>query len=134
MDQYSSMGSGFSGSMSHGAAAAVARQLSKSSELRFPGEDGGQSLAAWARRDLEAALQLLADRAQYITGACGAAIALRDGEHIICRASSGPSAPEVGSFLEASSGLSGESVRTRRVMLCDDADHDPRVNRESCRQ
>lgn len=103
-------------------------------ELRFPGEDGGQSLAAWARRDLEAALQLLADRAQYITGACGAAIALRDGEHIICRASSGPSAPEVGSFLEASSGLSGESVRTRRVMLCDDADHDPRVNRESCRQ
>ena len=103
-------------------------------ELRFPGEDGGQSLAAWARRDLEAALQLLADRAQYITGASGAAIALRDGEHIICRASAGPSAPEVGSFLEASSGLSGESVRTRRVMLCDDADHDPRVNRESCRQ
>lgn len=103
-------------------------------ELRFPGEDGGQSLAAWARRDLEAALQLLSDRAQYITGASGAAIALRDGEHIVCRASAGPSAPEVGSFLEASSGLSGESVRTRRVMLCDDADHDPRVNRESCHQ
>jgi hypothetical protein len=103
-------------------------------ELRFPGEDGGQSLAAWARRDLEATLQLLADRAQYITGASGAAIALRDGEHIICRASSGPSAPEVGSFLEVSSGLSGESVRTRTVLRCDDANQDPRVNREGCRQ
>ncbi|HYL13040.1 MAG TPA: GAF domain-containing protein [Terriglobales bacterium] len=103
-------------------------------ELRFPGEDGGQCLAAWARRDLEATLQLLADRAQYITGASGAAIALRDGEHIICRASSGPSAPEVGSFLEVSSGLSGESVRTRTVLRCDDADQDPRVNREGCRQ
>jgi hypothetical protein len=103
-------------------------------ELRFPGEDGGQSLAAWARRDLEATLQLLADRAQYITGATGAAIALRDGEHIICRASSGPAAPEVGSFLEVSSGLSGESVRTRMLMRCDDAANDPRVNREGCRQ
>ena len=43
----------------------------------FPGEDGGRSLAEVAQRDLDAALQLLADRAQYITGASGAAIALR---------------------------------------------------------
>jgi GAF domain len=133
MDQYSSMGSGFSGSMSHGAAAAVARQLSKSSELRFPGEDGGQSLAAWARRDLEATLQLLADRAQYITGGSGAAIALRDGDLIMCRASSGPSAPQVGSYFEVSSGLSGESVRTRKTLRCDDAMTDPRVNHDSCK-
>ena len=133
MDQYSSMSSGFSGSMSHGAAAAVARQLSKSSELRFPGEDGGQSLAAWARRDLEATLQLLADRAQYITGGSGAAIALRDGDLIMCRASSGPSAPQVGSYFEVSSGLSGESVRTRKTLRCDDAMTDPRVNHDSCK-
>ena len=133
MDQYSSMGSGVSGTMSHGAAAAVARQLSKSSELRFPGEDGGQSLATWARRDLEATLQLLADRAQYITGGSGAAIALRDGDLIMCRASSGPSAPQVGSYFEVSSGLSGESVRTRKTLRCDDAMTDPRVNHDSCK-
>jgi hypothetical protein len=113
-----------------GAAAAVA--LDKGAGLQFPGEDGGHSLAAWARRDLEATLQLLADRAQYITGGSGAAIALRDGEHIICRASSGPSAPEVGSYLQVSSGLSGESVRTRKILACDNAATDPRVNRESC--
>src|ERR1700727_1793534 len=34
--------------------------------LRFPGDDGGRSLAEMAQRDLDAALQLLADRAQYI--------------------------------------------------------------------
>src|SRR5580693_2593719 len=48
---------------------------------RFPGEDAGRSLAEMAHRDLDAALQLLAERAQYITGASGAAIALRRGEH-----------------------------------------------------
>src|SRR5271165_5700984 len=42
-------------------------------EPRFPGEDGGRSLAQMADGDLDAALQLLADRAQYITSASGAA-------------------------------------------------------------
>jgi hypothetical protein len=31
-------------------------------------------------------------------------------------------------------GLSGESVRTGRALRCDDAERDPRVNREGCRQ
>jgi GAF domain len=102
-------------------------------ELRFTGEDSGHTLEAWARKDIEGTLQLLADRAQYITGASGAAIALRDGEDIICRASSGPAAPEIGAFLHVNSGLSGDSIRTRKVLRCDDAAADPRVNHESCR-
>jgi putative methionine-R-sulfoxide reductase with GAF domain len=101
--------------------------------LRFPGDDGGRSLNHMAQRDLDAALQLLAERAQYITGASGAAIALRRGEHMICRASSGESAPKLGSHLQVDSGLSGESVRTRQMLCCDDAQNDPRVNWESCR-
>lgn len=100
--------------------------------VRFPGEDGGQSLAAMAQRDLIATLQLLAERAQYITGATGAAIALRDEGEMTCRASAGTSAPEVGAHLQVDSGLSGESVRTRKTLRCDDAATDPRVNRESC--
>ncbi len=102
---------------------------------RFPGEDGGHSMAEIAQRDLDAALQLLADRAQYITGAGGAAIALRLGERneMLCRASSGAKAPQLGALLSTESGLSGESVRTRMPLRCDDAEHDPRVNQESCR-
>jgi GAF domain len=104
--------------------------------LAFPGEDRGQSLAEMAQRDLDAALQLLTERAQYITGATGAAIALRhESEHdMLCRASAGPNAPELGALLSAEFGLSGESVRTRQPLRCDDAEHDGRVNRESCRE
>jgi putative methionine-R-sulfoxide reductase with GAF domain len=101
--------------------------------LRFPGEDGGKSLSEMAQRDLDATLQLLAERAQYITGASGAAIALRQGETMVCCASSGASAPELGAHLQVDSGLSGESVRTRQILQCDDAENDPRVNRDSCR-
>ena len=89
-----------------------------------------------AQRDLDAALQLLADRAQYITGASGAAIALRrDGcNDMLCRASAGSNAPELGALLSTEFGLSGESVRTGQPLRCDDAERDARVNREVCRQ
>jgi len=111
-----------------GATLAPARET-----LRFPGEDGGKSLSEMAQRDLDATLQLLAERAQYISGASGAAIALRDGEKMVCCASSGDSAPHLGAHLQIDSGLSAESVRTRKVLHCEDAENDPRVNRESCK-
>ena len=103
-----------------------------SGEVRFAGDDGDKSLAAMAQRDLVGTLQLLVERARYITAATGAAIALRDHGEMTCRASAGSSAPEVGAHLQIDSGLSGESVRTRKTLRCDDAATDPRVNRESC--
>ena len=96
----------------------------------------GRSLAEMAQRDLDAALQLLADRAQFITGASGAAIALkRQGMNdMLCRASSGSNAPALGALLSTEFGLSGESVRTKQLLRCDDAERDARVNHEVCRQ
>lgn len=89
-----------------------------------------------SQRDLDAALQLLANRAQYITGATGAAIALRrnGSKDMLCRASIGANAPELGALLSTQFGLSGESVRTKQALRCDDAGQDARVNREICRQ
>jgi GAF domain-containing protein len=118
------------------AAARAEGAVALASRLRFPGEDGGRSMAEMAQRDLDAALQLLADRAQYITGATGAAIALRrEGKSdMLCRASAGSNAPELGALLSTEFGLSGESVRTRQALRCDDAERDARVNREVCRQ
>ena len=101
--------------------------------LRFPEEDDGKSLADSARRDLESALQLLAERAQYVMGASGVAIALRDGEEMICRASAGPSAPPLETQLQVDSGLTAESIRQRQILRCDDAESDRRVDQESCR-
>ncbi len=125
MDRYSILDQGSSSS-------AADVPPSPASYMRFPGEDGGKSLAEMAQRDLKVALQLLAERAQYITGASGAAIALREDEELICRARAGPSAPEVGAQLQVSTGLTGESVRTREILRCNDAGTDTRVNRESC--
>lgn len=123
-------------SVSAAIAAANAYPPKPDPSARFPGEDGGRSLAEMAHLDLDAALQLLAERAQYITAANGAAIALRRGDHndMLCRASTGANAPELGSLLSMEYGLSGECVRTRQPLRCDDAERDPRVNHDVCRQ
>jgi hypothetical protein len=105
-------------------------------KVHFSHEDRGRSLAEMAQRDLDAALQLLTDRAQYITGSSGAAIALRrsGSNDMLCRASTGANAPELGTLLSTEFGLSGESVRTRRALRCDDAERDARVNHDVCRE
>ena len=86
-----------------------------------------------AETELDAALQLLVERAQYITGATGTALALPQGDEMVCRASAGLSAPAVGARLQVRSGLTGESIGRRQLLRCDNAESDPRVNLETCR-
>lgn len=85
------------------------------------------------RYDRAGALQLIAERALNFTRATGCAIALSTGAEMICEASAGSDAPPVGARLQASSGFSGECVRTGRSLRCDDSETDDRVNRASCR-
>jgi putative methionine-R-sulfoxide reductase with GAF domain len=82
--------------------------------------------------NLEAALRLVVERAQTFTKASGAAIALRQNDEMVCRASAGD-APPVGARLQVGSGFSGECVRAGRLLRCDDSETDTRVDRESCR-
>jgi len=82
--------------------------------------------------NLEAALCLIADRSRSFTRADGCAIALFEDREMVCRASSGD-APPVGVKLEIGSGFSGYCARTGFLQRCDDAEIDPRVDRESCR-
>jgi putative methionine-R-sulfoxide reductase with GAF domain len=112
-----------------------------------PGSAAGYSslLAEWAEieKDVElfgpnlnAALQLIAERALALTWATGSAIALRSeitSPELICAARSGNDAPELGARLDTDSGFSGECVRSGSTLICDDAQMDPRVDRESCR-
>ena len=85
--------------------------------------------------DLPAALQLVAERTHALVRASGAAIALAedDSDFMICRASAGADAPPVGARLQVGSGFSGECVKTGESLICDDAELDDRVDRESCR-
>ncbi len=83
--------------------------------------------------DLDAALHLIARRAQAFTRSTAAAIGLTEGSDMICRATAGPNAPAVGARLRIGSGFSGECVRLGLLLRCDDSETDPRVERESCR-
>jgi TPR repeat protein/putative methionine-R-sulfoxide reductase with GAF domain len=85
--------------------------------------------------DLAAALKLIAERAQTLVRASGAAIALGDADpnFMVCRASAGVDAPPVSARLQVGSGFSGECVKTGTLLRCDDVEVDIRVDRESCR-
>jgi putative methionine-R-sulfoxide reductase with GAF domain len=86
--------------------------------------------------DLEPALHLIAQRALTLTWASGAAIALSNSlppSEMICRARAGTESPEIGARLDASSGLSGECIRSGKAIVCDDTEYDARVDRDSCR-
>ncbi len=92
---------------------------------------GGLSPELSADLALEIVLNEMVEQACLTTGATGAAIALeRDGE-MVCRGSTGATAPELGSRLDADSGLSGECIRTRRTQRCNDVMTDLRVDLEA---
>jgi GAF domain-containing protein len=87
-----------------------------------------------AEIDLEPAISVIAERAQALTGATGAAIALRKGNEIVCRARTGRTAPDLGVRLQTDTGISADCVRTGEVMLCHDAERNPHVDLASCRR
>ncbi|OLB20503.1 MAG: hypothetical protein AUH15_11325 [Acidobacteriales bacterium 13_2_20CM_55_8] len=82
---------------------------------------------------LDLLLNEIVEQARLATTATGAAIALVREEELVCRATSGASAPGLGHRLSTRSGLSGACVQTRRVQRCDDAEIDPRVDAASLR-
>jgi hypothetical protein len=100
-----------------------------------------QESGAWHERhittqqiDLEPAIGVITERAQVLTGATGAAIALRKGNEVICRARAGRTAPDLGVRLQTDSGISAECLRTGEVVLCNDAEDHPDVDLASCRR
>jgi len=84
--------------------------------------------------NLEPAIGVITERAQALTGATGAAIALRRGDEVICRARAGRTAPDLGVRLQTDAGISAECLRSGEVVLCNDADSNPRADLASCRR
>ena len=90
--------------------------------------------------DVDAAFHLITERAQNLTGASGAALAFltrvstrpSPDDQMLCRARCGEPAPPLGAAVEMKHGLSGECVRSGRLVSCDDLanTNDPRVDRE----
>ncbi len=82
---------------------------------------------------LDAALPLIAEESQVMTQGGGSAIAVREGDSMFCRARAGNIAPPLRSAINFTSGLTGESVHTGRVLVCADTETDARVDVEVCR-
>ncbi len=83
--------------------------------------------------DFDAALHLITERVVSLTGASGAALAFLTDDKMICRASAGKPAMPLGTAVDVKQGLSGECVRSGHMVACEDAETDPRVDREICR-
>jgi TonB family protein len=93
---------------------------------------GGGGLSVDLALDL--VLNEIVEDARLATGATAAAIALARGDDIVCRATTGANAPDLGVRLEVNSGLSGACVQSRKSQRCDDTETDPRVDAEICRE
>ena len=83
--------------------------------------------------DFDEVLHLITERALSLTGAGGAALAFLTDGKMICLACAGEPALLLGSTVDAKQGLSGECVSSGQMVGCEDAESDPRVDREICR-
>ena len=81
-------------------------------------------------------LHRIAEQACLQSGATSSALALLSAEDnaVVCRASCGANAPPLGARLNAYSGISGECLRTDRVLCCQDSENDARVDPLVCRK
>ncbi|MFB3815247.1 MAG: GAF domain-containing protein [Terriglobales bacterium] len=83
---------------------------------------------------VHAALDRVVEHACTLTCADGGALALSDGQRMVCTAQLGHAAPSLGAEVATETGISGLCVRTGRTLRCDDAARDSRVDLRRCRQ
>src|SRR2546430_10964167 len=79
-------------------------------------------------------LGAIAEAAQPLTAATGAAVAMRREGVMICRGRSGMTAPSLGAQLSINTGLSGDCLRTGKTLRCDDTEKDYRADPDACRR
>ena len=80
------------------------------------------------------AWQEMVEEARRLTGASAAALALGQQDEMVCRATTGASAPALGTHLNLDSWLSGACAKTKTFQRCDDSEIDARVDAAFCRR
>lgn len=84
--------------------------------------------------DLEAAMQLIAERGQELTGGNAGVIEIAEGEDMVYRMATGEASPFLGVRLKKNASLSGLCVIEGKVLRSDDTATDSRVDPEACRR
>ncbi len=82
---------------------------------------------------VSAAMRGVVEQAAKITRASGAALAVAREGKMVCVASVGENAPEVGAEVDVENGISGMCLRTARTLRCDHAERDAYVDVRRCR-
>jgi PAS domain S-box-containing protein len=91
-----------------------------------------QQMAA-SSADLQASMQLVAEYAQELTAADGAAIVLIDGDELVNHAASGVAFERVGIRFKRQGSLVGLAIDRGEVLRCADSETDARVDRDAFR-
>jgi diguanylate cyclase (GGDEF)-like protein len=91
-----------------------------------------QSAIAAASLALDGVVELVVSRAREMVGAAAGVVALIDGDEMVYDVVNGAAEPFVGMRLALETSLSGRCLLQSDVVLCEDAEADPRVDRETC--
>jgi len=82
----------------------------------------------------EEVVRVVVERAMELTDADAAVVEIVEGEEMVCRAACGTAAPHRHRRQRVDGSLSGRCVHQGRIMVCEDAEADPRVDLEACRE
>lgn len=83
---------------------------------------------AEAGLDVTAVMQLIAQRAQELAGAEGAAVVMAEEGALVYRAVSGSAHAHLGLRLNIEHSIAGAAIRLREAQICHDAENDPRTD------
>ena len=84
--------------------------------------------------DLQELMTLVCQRAGELTHAAGAVVELAEGDEMVYRGVSGVVSAHLGVRLKIATSLSGRSVLSNQVLICEDTETDPRVDLQACRR
>lgn len=89
-----------------------------------------------ARNDLDLAgvMELIAARAQTLTGASGAVVEMAEANEMVYTAAVGAASGQIGLRIPRQGSLSGLAMSGNSVLRCDDSEIDDRVDRSACRR
>ena len=91
-----------------------------------------QNEVAASALDADELMRVVAERAMQITGADAGVVEGVEGEEMVYRAACGTAAGHRDLRLRVDSSLSGRAVLEGRIMVCQDASTDPRVDAAAC--
>ncbi len=93
-----------------------------------------QQAIGQAHPDVQAMMDLVAERARAMTNANGAAVEIVEDDDIVHQAATGTSEPYKGLRLSLRDSLSGACYQEGRPIYCHDSERDPRIDRQAARQ